>query len=144
MAEVHRSEAESSVTLELPILNESVIQTLTLPVSFDNQDEPLVDKIELNDITLEETNEVPSDLWNSKLKAIFLPKKGVPSQTKRKSNATALRILTSSEIIQVKQEKELLKKAKAKAAEERKVKAQERRLMAEKKMLAKLVKRVKK
>ena len=58
MAEVHRSEAESSITLELLILNESGIQTLTLPVSFDNQDEPLV---ELNDITLEETNEVPSD-----------------------------------------------------------------------------------
>ena len=141
MAEVQRSEAESSVTLELPILNESGIQTFTLPFSFDNQDEPLVDKIELNDITLEETNEVPSDLWNSELEAIFLPKKGVPSQTKRKSNATTLRILTSSEIIQVKQEKEQLKEAKAKAADETKVKAQERRLIAEKKRLAKLVKR---
>ena len=78
MAEVQRSEAESSVTLELPILNESGIQTFTLPFSFDNQDEPLVDKIELNDITLEETNEVPSDLWNSELEIIFYSKKGVP------------------------------------------------------------------
>ena len=73
-------------------MNESGIQTLTLPVSFDNQDEPLVDKIELNDITLEETKEVPSDLWNSELEAIFLPKKGVPSQTQRKTNVTASRI----------------------------------------------------
>ena len=77
MAEVHRSETESSIALELPILKESGIQTFTLPVSFDNQDEPLVDKIELNNITLEETNEVLSDLWNSELEAIFFT--GVPS-----------------------------------------------------------------
>ena len=108
-------------------------------MSFDNQDEPLVDKIELNNITLEETNEVLTDLWNSE--TIFFSKKGVPSQNKRKGIATVSRILTFSEMIQVKQEKEQLKKAKAQVAKERKVRAHERRLKGEKKILAKLVKK---
>ena len=105
--------------------------------------EPLLDNAEFNNITLEETEEVAlaSDLWNSELEVIFLSKKGVPSERKIKSNASASRFLTSSEIIQVKREKEELKEQKAKASEERKVRAQERKLKAEQKKLAMLAKR---
>ena len=134
-------QTESSIALELPILNESGIQTFTLPVSYDNQEEPLVDKIELKNITFEETNKVLTDLCNSELETIFFSKKGVPSQNKRKGNATVSRILTFSEMIQVKQEKEQLKEAKAEVAKERKVRTHDRRLKGEKKILAKLVKK---
>ena len=98
MAEVHRSETESSIALELPILNESGTQTFTLPVSFDNQDEPLVDEIELNNITLEETNKVPSDLWNSELEAIF----GLGSMRRLKGEKKSLAKLVKKSVKKIK------------------------------------------
>ena len=62
------------------------IETVILPVAFDCHNEPLLDNAEFNNTTLEETEEVAlaSDLWNSELEAIFLPKKGVPSERKIK------------------------------------------------------------
>ena len=69
--------------------------------------------------------------WNADCEAMFLPENKsntVATKQRKTSHATMSRILTSSEIINEKREKEELKIKKAKAAEERKIKAEERKL----------------
>ena len=59
---------------------------------------------------------LPSELWNSDIDSIFLPKTASVVNT-NKSGASASRILTSPEIIQAEKEKAgIKKKQKAKAA----------------------------
>ena len=97
------TEENSTVTLELPILGEDGVETnVTLPVTFEGTGEdPDLSNISLTEV---ESNDVdlPSEIWNADVEALFLPEKGTPKMVKRKSNAASSRILTSSEILQAK------------------------------------------
>ena len=83
------------------------MQTLTLPVSFDSVGQLVVDDtLDLNNANLEEVDGTDiGELWNSDIESIFLPKTGSLVNTKKKSSASASRILTSPEIIQARKEK---------------------------------------
>ena len=83
---------------------------------------------------------MPSEGWNSELQSIFLPEKSNSPGGQKKSNASNPRILTSSEISEPKKEKEQPQEQKAKAGEERNVRAQGRKLQNEKKRGEKLAK----
>ena len=145
VADIHippQPQSHSGVTLDLPVLVEGEMETVSLPVSFEDLH---TDEIpDLGDVTLKEVNteQLPSEVWNSELDAIFLPEETTVPQVPRKSNASSSRILTSCEIIQAKKEKEELKEQKAKAAEERKVRVAERKKVAEAKRQARLAKGV--
>ena len=99
------------------------------------------DDLDLENISLVEAQDtdLPSELWTSELESLFLPAgfTEVPP-VKKKSSATSSRILTSSEVIQAKKEKEELKEQKAKEAIERKKRDEERKKIAEEKRQAKL------
>ena len=133
---------ESSVTLDFPVLVDGDEQTLPLPVIFQDEglqenETPDLGNVSLTEVT---TEELPSDVWNSDLDAIFLPQSSKVAQVSRNKNAGNSRILTSDEIIQAKKEKEVLKEQKAKAAEERKIRAEERKKIAAAKKQAKIAK----
>ena len=125
---------ESSVTLDFPVLVDGDEQTLPLPVIFQDQGLQENETPDLGNVSLTEvsTEELPSDVWNSDLDAIFLPQSSKVAQVSRNKNAGNSRILTSDEIIQAKKEKEVLKEQKAKTAEERKIRAEERKLQRQK------------
>ena len=137
---------ETEFILEFPIQNEDGNQqTLTLPVCFGEGSQPsdASDGLDLGNVSLVEAQDIdlPSELWTSDLESIFLPE-GVTEMppVKRKSSATSNRILTSSEVIQAKKEKEELKEQKAKEAIARKIRAEERKKIAEEKRQAKIAK----
>ena len=119
-----------NTVLQFPIINEDGQQIITLPVSFDNvitEETPALP--DLSSAQLEEVL-LPSPAWNAECESIFLPDMKVtpPTKKKRESSATLSRILTSSDIINEKKEKEEIKIQKAKATEERKAKAEQRKL----------------
>ena len=135
---------ETEFVLEFPIQNEDGDQqTLNLPVFFgeDSQSSVTSDGLDLENISLVEAQDtdLPSELWTSDLESMFLPAGAteVPP-VKKKSSATSSRILTSSEVIQAKKEKEEMKEQKAKEAIEKKKRAEERKKIAEKKRQTKL------
>ena len=81
---------ESSVTLELPVLGDGGMHTLTMPVSFDNDNLSVLDEIsDLNNMSLMEVDSedlcVPSEGWNSELESIFLPEKSNYQVVRRKA-----------------------------------------------------------
>ena len=122
---------EEGCILEFPVISDNGQEMLSLPVSFDNNIEIVYsqDIPDLANATLEEIT--PSPYWNADCEAMFLPENKsntVATKQRKTSYATMSRILTSSEIINEKREKEELKIKKAKAAEERKIKAEERKL----------------
>ena len=133
---------EEGCILEFPLISDSGQEILSLPVSFDNTEIVYSQDIpDLASATLEEIT--PSPYWNADCEAMFLPQSKtdtVVTKQRKSSNATMSRILTSSEVINVKKEKEKLKIQKAKAAEERKRKAEERKVKAEEKKHAKMMK----
>ena len=112
-----------------------------MPVCFNDQPKDVSDGIDYDNISLgkAQVEDLPSELWTSDLESLFLPKEApaVVAPIRRKSFATSSRILTSSEIIQAKKEKEILKEQKAIEAIERKVRAEERKQIAEHKRQAK-------
>ena len=133
---------EEGCILEFPLISDNGQEILSLPVSFDNTEIVYSQDIpDLASATLEEIT--PSPYWNADCEAMFLPQSKtdtVVTKQRKSSNATMSRILTSSEVINVKKEKEKLKIQKAKAAEERKRKAEERKVKAEEKKHAKMMK----
>ena len=64
---------------------------------------------------------------NSDIESIFLSKTGGVVNTRKKSSASASRILTLPEIIQAKKENEEIKEQKAKAAQQTKIRVEERK-----------------
>ena len=116
---------ESSVTLELPILDDRGIHTITLPVSFDNGNLSVLNEMpNLNNISWMEIKSQDIGMPGQELEVIFLPEKSNSLEGRKKCIASNSTILASPEIIQAKKEKELLKKQKARAVEERKVRTQ--------------------
>ena len=120
VAEINMCAPQSSTTFDLPVYVEGDVQTMSLPVIF--EDLQIDEMPNIGDLTLKEVSaeELPSELWNSEVNAMFLPQESSAPQVANESNASASRILTSSEIIQAKREKEQIKEKKAKAVEERK------------------------
>ena len=76
VANIHippQPQSNSGVTLDLPVLVEGEMETVSLPASFEDLH---TDKMpDLGEVTLKEVNteELPSEVWNSELDAIFLP-----------------------------------------------------------------------
>ena len=149
-AEVHaenNEEPSAPVILDFPIMVNEGTEVISLPVSFDNDNETqdatatpdlsgvILEEIEGNDIGL------PSEYWNRDVESIFLPTIDTPVSTKKhRVGLSSSRILTSPEVIQAKMEMAELKEKKAKAAQERKARAQERKLITQEKRLAKAIK----
>ena len=99
------SDDSTTYTFEFPYVAEGGVQTLELPVIFDN--EQSAENLDLSAAKLEEVRgedlELPSEFWNSEC-AIFLPKREKTKVVveKKKSKASVSRILTSDEVIQAK------------------------------------------
>ena len=86
VAEINMWSPQSSTTLDLPVYVEGDVQTVSLPAIF--EDLQIDETPNVGDLTLKEVSneELPSELWNSELDAIFLPQESSATQVANKSN----------------------------------------------------------